>query len=300
MNAAAITAAHPTPAILGESPLWSVAEQCLYYVDIPGREVRRFDPATGELLRWPTESEPGCIALLEESGRLLLTQRSGLFTFDTKTGAQTRIGEPPYDPAKQRFNDGKADAAGRFWVGTIDDARLPDAQLFRYVDGKMEAMAGDIAVSNGLGWSPDGRTQYWTDTKAHEIYRFDFDGTTGTLGERQLFARFDKRAEGQPLEAYGGRPDGAAVDVEGCYWAAMFEGQRLLRLSPAGEILQELRLPVRCATMPAFGGADLRTLYITTAREKRPAEELAAQPLAGCLLQVRVDVPGLPPNIARL
>ena len=294
-----ITAAHPTPAKLGESPLWSVAEQCLYYVDIPGREVRRFDPATGELLRWPTESEPGSIALLEGGG-LLLAQRSGLFTVDTKTGTQTRIGEPPYDPARQRFNDGKPDAAGRFWVGTIDDARLPDAQLFRYVDGKMEAMAGDIAVSNGLAWSPDGRTQYWTDTKAHEIYRFDFDVATGALGERQLFARFDKRADGQALDAYGGRPDGAAVDVEGCYWVALFEGQRLLRLSPAGETLQELRLPVRCATMPAFGGADLRTLYITTAREKRPADELAAQPLAGCLLQVRVDVAGLPPNVARL
>ena len=294
-----ITAAHLTPAQLGESPLWSVAEQCLYYVDIPGREVRRFDPASGELLRWPTESEPGCIALLEGGG-LLLAQRSGLFTVDTKTGVQTKIGEPPYDQAKQRFNDGKPDAAGRFWVGTIDDARLPGAQLFRYVDGKMEAMAGDIAVSNGLAWSPDGRTQYWTDTKAHEIYRFDFDVVTGALGERQLFARFDKRVDGQPLDNYGGRPDGAAVDVEGCYWAALFEGQRLLRLSPTGEILQELRLPVRCATMPAFGGADLRTLYITTAREKRPAEELVAQPLAGCLLQVRVDVPGLPANIARL
>ncbi|XHS79184.1 SMP-30/gluconolactonase/LRE family protein [Burkholderiaceae bacterium UC74_6] len=299
----AVTAAHPVPALLGESPLWSVAEQCLYYVDIPGREVRRFDPATGDLQCWPTESEPGSIALLSkdgEGGGLLLAQRSGLFTVDTKTGEQTRIGEPPYDPAKQRFNDGKPDAAGRFWVGTIDDARAPDAQLFRYVDGQFEAMAGDAAVGNGLGWSPDGRTQYWTDTKAHEIYRFDFDVTTGTLGPRELFARFDKRSADQPVEAYGGRPDGAAVDVEGCYWVAMFEGQRLLRLSPRGEILQELRLPVRCATMPAFGGADLRTLYITTAREKRPADELAAQPLAGCLLQVRVDVPGLAPNFARL
>jgi sugar lactone lactonase YvrE len=295
----AITAAYPVPALLGESPVWSVAEQCLYHLDIPGREVRRFDPATGDLQRWPTESEPGSIALLEGGG-LLLAQRSGMFTVDTKIGEQTQIGEPPYDPSKQRFNDGKPDAAGRFWVSTIDDARNPDAQLFRYVDGKFEVMAGDIASGNGLGWSPDGRTQYWSDTKAHEIYRFDFDVTTGTLGPRQLFARFDKRAEGQPLETYGGRPDGAAVDVEGCYWASMFEGQRLLRLSPSGEVLQELKLPVRCATMPAFGGPDLRTLYITTAREKRPAEELAAQPLAGCLLQVRVEVAGLPPNLARL
>ena len=129
---------------------------------------------------------------------------------------------------------------------------------------------------------------------------FDFDAASGGIGERRLFARFDKRAEGQTLDNYGGRPDGAAVDVEGCYWAAMFEGQRLVRLSPEGAVLQELRLPVRCPTMPTFGGSDLRTLYITTAREKRPAEELAAQPLAGCLLQVRVDVPGLPAHVAGL
>ncbi|MBV8500903.1 MAG: SMP-30/gluconolactonase/LRE family protein [Paucibacter sp.] len=294
-----INAAHPIPAELGESPLWSVAEQCLYYVDIPGRELRRFDPASGELKRWPTESEPGSIALLEGGG-LLLAQRAGLYKVDTATGAQTRIAEPPYDPAKQRFNDGKPDAAGRFWVGTIDDARTPSAHLYRYAVDKFETMAGGITTSNGLAWSPDGRTQYWTDTKAHEIYRFDFDITTGTLGERKLFARFKPRAAGESLESYGGRPDGAAVDVEGCYWVALFEGQRVLRLAPGGEIVQELRLPVRCATMVAFGGPDLRTLYITTAREKRPAEELAAQPLAGQLLQLRVEVAGLPPNIARL
>ncbi len=294
-----ITAAHPVPSLLGESPLWSVAEQCLYYVDIPGHELLRFDPASGALTRWATESEPGSIALLEGGG-LLLAQRSGLYTVDTASGAQSRIAPPPYDPVCQRFNDGKPDAAGRFWVGTIDDARAPAAHLYRYADGSFETMAGGITTSTGLAWSPDGRTQYWTDTKAHEIYRFELDPASGALGERRLFARFDQRAAGQGLEAYGGRPDGAAVDSEGCYWVAMYEGQRVLRLSPEGEILQELRLPVRCPTMVSFGGADLRTLYITTAREKRPAEELEAQPLAGCLLQLRVAVAGLPAHVARL
>jgi len=293
-----ITAAHPSPALLGESPVWSVAEQCLYYVDIPGRQVLRFDPATGDVKRWATESEPGSIALCA-SGGLLVAQRSGLWSLDPATGEQTQLAEPPYDPARQRFNDGKPDAAGRFWVGTIDDARAPDAHLYRYADGRIDTLAGGITTSNGLAWNPAGDRMYWTDTKAHEIYVFDFDVASGTLGERCLFARFDKRSEGQSLDSYGGRPDGAAVDVQGCYWAAMFEGQRLLRLSPDGVVLQELRLPVRCATMPTFGGADLRTLYITTAREKRPAEELAAQPLAGCLLQLRVDVPGLPAHVAR-
>jgi sugar lactone lactonase YvrE len=139
---------------------------------------------------------------------------------------------------------------------------------------------------------------YWSDTKAHEIYAFDFDPASGELSRRRVFARFPVKDATQDLATYGGRPDGAAVDSEGCYWVAMFEGRRLLRLSPEGEIIREVVLPVQCATMPCFGGADLKTLYITTAREKRPADELAHQPHAGCVLSLRVDVAGLPVNVA--
>jgi sugar lactone lactonase YvrE len=139
---------------------------------------------------------------------------------------------------------------------------------------------------------------YWSDTKAHAVYAFDFDPVDGGLSGRRTFAEFAKRAPGQSLDTYGGRPDGAAVDSEGCYWVAMFEGQRVLRLSPQGQVLREVRLPVRCPTMPCFGGPDLKTLYITTAREKRPPEELALQPLAGCVLAMSVDVPGLPAHVA--
>jgi sugar lactone lactonase YvrE len=291
--------AGPAAATLGESPLWSVAEQCLYYVDIAERQVLRLDPASGALRHWQQDSEPGCIALLA-GGDLAVARRDGLWRLSPASGALTRLAPAPYDSALQRFNDGKPDAQGRLWIGTIDDARLPRSALYRFADGTFTAMAGGIVTSNGLAWSPDQRMLYWSDTKAHEIYRLDFDPRAGSVGERQLFARFAPRATGQSLDDYGGRPDGAAVDVEGCYWVAMFEGQRLLRLSPGGELLHELRLPVRCPTMPAFGGADLRTLYITTAREKRPVEELAAQPWAGRVLKLRVEVPGLPPNIARL
>ena len=126
-----------------------------------------------------------------------------------------------------------------------------------------------------------------------------FDAASGTLGERELFARFAPRGADQPLETYGGRPDGAAVDVEGGYWVAMMEGQQLLRLSPSGEVLTRVELPVRCATMPTFGGADLRTIFVTTAREKRSEAELAAQPWAGCVLKMRVPVAGLPVQFAR-
>jgi len=293
-----IELAGPVPATLGESPLWHVGEQCLYYVDIVEQQVLRLDPASGALRHWQLDSEPGCIALAEGGG-LLVAQRNGLWHLDLASGAHTSLAAAPFDSAGQRFNDGKPDAQGRLWVGTIDDARRPESGLYRYSEGAFERMAGGIVTSNGLAWSPDQSRLYWSDTKAHEIYALDFDPLSGTIGERRLFASFAARAPEHALEDYGGRPDGAAVDAEGCYWVAMFEGQRLLRLSPEGRVLSELCLPVRCPTMPTFGGADLRTLYITTAREKRPVDELAAQPWAGCVLQVRVEVAGLPPHLAR-
>jgi sugar lactone lactonase YvrE len=283
--------------LLGESPFWHPGEQSLYWVDIPGHALHRFTPSSGDHRQWALDGEPGCIAPLP-GGCLYLAMRDGLYRFDTATGQRTRVAAPPYDPARQRFNDGKADPQGRLWVGTIDDQRLPEAALYCLVDEAMERRAGDVASSNGLAWSPDGHTQYWSDTKAHAIYAMDVDPAEGALSERRVFAQFPPKPADGSLAGYGGRPDGAAVDAEGAYWAAMFEGQRLVRLAPDGHVLQEIPLPVRCATMPCFGGPDLRTLYVTTAREKRPAEELAAQPWAGRVLQARVDVPGLPVNFA--
>ena len=151
---------------------------------------------------------------------------------------------------------------------------------------------------SGLGWSPDGRTMYWTDTKLSTVFAFDFDPQGGNLSRRRVFASFPSKQDGAPLDTYGGRPDGGAVDSQGCYWAACFEGQRLARFAPDGELVQSVALPVRCPTMPCFGGDDLRTLYVTTSREKRPDAELAAQPWAGQVLQCRVEVPGLPVNFA--
>ncbi len=295
----AIEALPVPPSILGESPFWHPDEQRLYWVDIPGRRLNAFDPHTRQHDQWAFDTEPGsCAPLL--GGGLLIAMRDGLWRFDPGTGVRSQVAPPPYDPARQRFNDGKADAQGRFWVGTLDDRREPNAALYRYAGGRIERMADGITVSNGLGFSPDGRTLYWSDTKAHRVQAFDVDAQDGSLSRRRTFHEFATRAVDAPLEGYGGRPDGAAVDVEGAYWCAMFEGQRLARLSPQGHLLAELPLPVRCPTMPCFGGPDLKTLYITTAREKRPADELAQQPLAGCVLQVRVAVPGLPVQFARL
>jgi sugar lactone lactonase YvrE len=285
--------------LLGESPFWHPDEQALYWCDIPGRALHRYAPAGGLHRQWPLEAEPGCVAPLP-GGRLLLAMRDGLFRFAIDTGRREAVAPPPYDPATQRFNDGKADPQGRFWVGTIDDRREPLAALYCLVDDAFERRADGVAASNGLAWSPDGRTQYWADTKEHRVLAMDVDAADGALSRQRVIAQFPKKPADGSLAGYGGRPDGAAVDAEGAYWVAMFEGQRLLRLAADGRVLQEVPLPVRCATMPCFGGDDLRTLYVTTAREKRPADELAAQTWAGRVLSARVDVPGLPVNFARV
>lgn len=290
-----------TAALLGESPLWHPVEQCLYFCDIPGHRLHRLQPDTGRLDTWAFDTDVSACVPARRGG-LVLTLRTGIVHFDPVTGARTLLAQPPYDPGRERFNDAKCDPAGRLWVGTIYEPRDPALAALYCLDetGRLSRRADGITVSNGLAWSPDARTMYWSDTKAHTVYAFDYDLARGALGPRRVFARFEPRGEGQPLDGYGGRPDGAAMDAEGCYWVAMFEGARVLRLSPQGELLHELRLPVRCPTMPCFGGADMRTLYITTSREKRPAEELAVQPWAGRVLQVRVDVPGLPAAVCQV
>lgn len=292
-----ISALDAPAALLGESPVWHPVEQALYWTDIPGRALHRHDPASSQHRQWAFETEVGSLAPMRDGG-LLLARRDGLWQFDPDTGASHALATAPYDTRHERFNDGKCDPQGRFWVGTIYEPREPAlAALYRFDTSRgLQRMASDITVGNGLGWSPDGRTLYYSDTKAHTVYAHDFDSASGDLGARRVFARFPPKEPGQNLDAYGGRPDGAAVDVDGAYWCAMFEGQRLLRLSPGGAVLREVRLPVRCATMPCFGGPDLKTLYITTSREKRPADELATQPLAGRVLTLRVDVAGLPAN----
>lgn len=285
--------------LLGESPFWHPGEAALYWCDIPGRKLNRWVPASASHSQWDLGSEPGSCAPLP-GGDVLLARRDGLFRFDPRSGASQRLAPPPYDPAKERFNDGRADAQGRFWVGTLYEPREPAlAALYRYASGRVERMAGDITVSNGLAFSPDGRTMYWSDTAAHRIFAFDYDAGAGTLARRRVFAEFAPRQPDQDLAGYGGRPDGAAVDVEGAYWVAMYEGQRVLRLAPDGRVLSEFALPVRCPTMPCFGGDDLCTLFVTTSRNNRPAAELAAQPLAGRVLTMRVPVPGLPVEFAQ-
>jgi sugar lactone lactonase YvrE len=284
------------PSLLGESPFWHPDEAALYWCDIPGKALHRWHPAQQRHTTWPQPSEPASMAP-RLGGGLLVAYRDGLFAFDSSTGQRTRLCAPPYDPALERYNDGKADAQGRFWVGTIYEPRQPAlAAFYCWSNNQLQRLFDGITVSNGLAFSPDGHTLYRSDTTRHRIFAHTLDPVLGTLGPARDWATFEPRQPEQPLQSYAGRPDGAAVDSEGHYWVALFEGQRLLRLNPAGAVVQTLMLPVRCPTMPCFGGPDLKTLFVTTARRNRSADELAQQPLAGCVLALRVPVAGLPVN----
>jgi sugar lactone lactonase YvrE len=234
-------------------------------------------------------SQPGCIAL-RASGGLLVALRSGLAVLDTQGGALSEVSPPPYEQATTRFNDGRCDVGGRLWVGSIYEPRdRPNAALFSVEQGVIRDSGRRGTVLNGIAFSPDNRTFYHSDTTSHSIYACDFDPVSGDLSGDRLLKSFS-RDKTQP--DYGGRPDGATIDSEGAYWCAMYEGGRLLRLSTDGDVLQEISLPVRCPTMMAFGGKDLRTLYITTVSKGRSEAELGRYPLSGQLLSLRMDVAG--------
>jgi sugar lactone lactonase YvrE len=312
------TALTTEPDGLGESPFWHPQEQRLYWVDIPGRRIARVAvddlQAQGPVEYWPLSQEPGCIAPVQGGG-LVIALRDGIYLAREWGGPLMQLAAAPYDTSKQRFNDGKCDAQGRFWVGSLYEPKDQALGVLYMLDGQgLHAMVGaekdganhGVVTANGLAWSPDGRTVYWADTAAHQVRAFDFDAVTGQLNAGRVFYQMTPKpadwvwGSATPnTPRYGGRPDGAAVDSEGCYWSAQYEGQRLLRLSPTGEVLAEVATPVPCPTMPCFGGSDLKTLFITTSRQGRSAQELAQYPGAGRVFATRVEVAGLPVNVFR-
>jgi sugar lactone lactonase YvrE len=299
---------------LGESPFWHPHEKMLYWVDISGRQILRANACVGTVQAWEMPSEPGCIAPAA-SGGLVMALRDGVFRAREWGGVLKRIATLDYDPSVMRANDGKCDALGRFWVGTIDETRsLRNAALY-CVDARDMQQTGELRIdskispsngmttANGLAWSPDSQTLYWADTPSHTVWAWDFDLATNVMGPQRVLVSFMPKPDGWLPEAqdahnggYRGRPDGAAVDVQGNYWVAMFEGRRVCKFAPNGTLLAELATPLQCPTMVCFGGDDLKTLYLTSARHHRSAPELAAFPLSGAVLSMRVDVAGLPVN----
>jgi sugar lactone lactonase YvrE len=294
------------PNQLGESPFWHPTEQMLYWVDIPGKKILRSNVFMGTVQAWDLPAEPGCIAPAAGGG-LVIARRDGIFRAREWGGALELITVLDYDPATVRANDGKCDAFGRFWVGTIDEAKLNRGAALYCIDCRdgrapeVQRKASDALTGNGLAWSPDGGTMYWADTSSSLIHAWDFDLQSGSLTSHRYFQQLDAKPAGWKFDqtGYGGRPDGAAVDVQGNYYVAMYEGRRVCKFAPDGALLAAYATPAQCPTMPCFGGDDLQTLYVTTARHGRSAEELAVMPQSGCVFSMRVDVPGLPTQFFR-
>ena len=291
MKTEKITIVHDAPMQVGESPVWHAVESALYWVDINGRMVHRLHPASGKHSSWEMATEPSALAV-DVDNNLVVATRAGFVYLDTTSGDIEDIAPAPNDTGKVRFNDGRVDPAGRFWVGTMYEPRDQAlAEMYVLDKGELrQAWAGGMTNSNGLAWSPDGKTMFHADTTTHRVDCYDYDVDEGTVSNRRNLVTFEAD---KTSGTYGGRPDGAAMDSEGNYWVAMFEGGRLLKLSPTGELLQQIDLPLRCPTSVCFGGPDLRTLYVTSASSGRSNEELAKYPHSGKVLAFAVDVPGI-------
>jgi sugar lactone lactonase YvrE len=273
-------------ASLGECPIWSPAEQVLYWIDINAPALHRFDPQSGGDVAMPMPSSIGAFAL-RQAGGFIVALRDGVWLASAQGRLERKVADAPFDPAHHRFNDSRCDPRGRFLLGTMNEARdAPSAALYRLEpDFTLTPILEGITIANGLCFSPDGRTMYHADTPTHTVRAFDYDLGAGAPSGPREFHRWSAEPD---------RPDGATIDSAGNYWVALYRGGRVVQLSPRGEVLSEHPVPARCPTMCAFGGPDLRTLYITSARQQREPAELERLPQSGGLFALRVDVPGLP------
>ncbi len=269
---------------LGEGPVWSSEERAIYWLDILGQRLQRLEPATGKFNFWETPSHVGCFAFGRD-GRILLALQDGFAWLDPNSDAVSMFFNPPENTPELRFNDGKCDRAGRFWAGTMEyDLRRPRACLYCLDEnGACTKMRDHIICSNGLGWSPDNRTMYFTDSLKYEIYAYDFDLKTGEIANPRIFAK-----------DYDHVPDGLTVDAEGFVWSAKWDGWRVVRYAPDGSVDREIELPVQRPTSCMFGGPDLTHLYVTSASVDLTEAELQAGPLAGSLFMIETGIRGLP------
>lgn len=273
---------------LGEGPVWSTREQALYFVDIVGQAIHRLDPASGAKASWQAPARPGFVVPVSD-GTLVCGLKDGLYRLDPRTGAFERMLAIEPEHPGNRINDGCVDSRGRLWFGTMDDGEgTPSGALYsmtRQAHG-LDLLRHDegYVVTNGPGISPDGTRLYHNHSPAGVIYVFDL-AADGSLSNRRVFARVED-----------GYPDGVVVDSAGTLWVGVWNGGRIERFRPDGTRLEPIAMPAQNVTKVAFGGADLRTLYVTTARKNTPDDVLARYPQAGSLFSLRVDVPGQVPH----
>ena len=280
---------------LGEGPLWSPREGCLYWTDVPSYTVYRWNPSTGDQATWKMPEMVASMAM-RASGGLILATASGIDAWDPEEDLHVRLVEPEASLPANRSNDGKCDRRGRFWLGTMQNNLHPDGSdkaltassgnLYR-IDPDLSAhrMETEIGISNTFAWDPGDTIMYFADSLVG-IYAYDFDVETGAIENRRLFAKTDDESLGSG--------DGSTIDEEGFIWNARWGGGCLVRWAPDGTIDRTVELPSRLVTSATFGGEDLDVLYVTTARYGVSAEDLQAEPHSGGIFALDPGVKGLP------
>ncbi len=269
---------------LGEGPVWDAQEQVLYWVDIYNHRVHRFDPITGDNRFWTVGDAVGAIALASQN-RLIMALRKQLAFLNLQDGSVTPIVEIETHLPHNRFNDGKCDAAGRFWFGSMC-TQGPRGNLYRYSpDGTLTVMETGLCISNGLGWSPDQQTFYLTDSYDKAIFAYDFNLDTGDITNRRIWT---------DLTSESFAPDGLTVDADGCIWTAMWDGWCIVRFRPDGTESDRIPMPIQRPTSCTFGGKNLRSLYITSASVGLSEAEIQQSFFSGDLFCIDTPVQGLP------
>jgi len=276
-----ITCVVDARAELGESTLWDPTAKVLWWIDIWSRLIHRFNPATGVDDTWEAPEYLGCLGLRAKGG-LVLTMASGFYFFDPDTGRFEAIVDPESDLAETRFNDGKPDRQGRFWSGTMFESPGKPVQfigsLWRMdADLSVHRMIEGIGCCNGLAWSPDSRTMYFSDSHTTIVRAYDFDPATGDIDNERTFV---------DLKDTGGIADGATVDADGCYWVTIPVTGKVNQYDPDGNLMQSIVLPTDLPTCCEFGGENLDVLYVTTAVLKRPEPHFTGQKNPGGLFAI--------------
>lgn len=276
-----------THAQVGEGIIWDAARGRLYWVDIPGGMVHETDPDSAETRSWNI-GQPAAFAAVRAGGDLVLAARDGFFFFDRATGEMTAIVDPEAHLPENRFNDACVDPRGRLWAGTMRENghyEPPRGCLYRLdADGTCTMMVDGLTVSNGLAFSPDGRTMYLSDSGrlVMKIWAFDYDLETGTPSNRRVFA---------DLSARGWAPDGATVDSEGRYWSAIVNSGKLVCFRPDGSVEREIDMPVEKPSKPVIVDG---VMYVTSIGVGLTPGTEADQPWAGAVLRLAVDADAPP------
>jgi sugar lactone lactonase YvrE len=271
---------------IGEGPVWDAALRRLVWLDILNGLVHLYDPVSGHDETAGVGKAVGAAAP-RASGGLVLALEDGFAAFDPASEELTPLAPVEADQPGLRMNDGKCDRAGRFWAGSMEwDGEHPVGSLYRLdPDHAVTRVVTGVRISNGLGWSPDGRLMYYIDSPTYRIDVFDFDLGQGSLANRRTLVEVPRE---------WGMPDGMTVDAEGCLWVAFWGGWAVRRLTPDGTLVETLRLPVSQVSSCTFGGPDGEDLYITSATDGLSDEQLRAEPHAGALFRARPGVAGGP------